>query len=81
MRNYKYLIIGSSAAAVSAVKALRKEFGNIEIVAGNIATAEAAKDLIEADVDGLKAFNKEKKKIKKWVKPYDALLSSEALMR
>jgi len=29
----------------------------------------------------LKAFNKEKKLIKKWAKPYDTLLASESLMK
>mmetsp|Transcript_7159 Transcript_7159/g.6432 ORF Transcript_7159/g.6432 Transcript_7159/m.6432 type:complete len:218 (+) Transcript_7159:55-708(+) len=33
------------------------------------------------DVDGLKKFNKEKKAIKKWAKPYDLLIASESLMR
>ena len=33
------------------------------------------------DVDGLKKFNKEKKLIKKWAKPYDTLVASESLMK
>ena len=33
------------------------------------------------DVDGLKKFNKDKKFIKKWAKPYDTLLASESLMK
>ncbi len=37
------------------VKKIRKEFGNkIDIVAGNIATAKAAQDLIASGVDGVK---------------------------
>lgn len=31
------------------------------------------------DVDGLKAFNKDKNKIKKWAKKYDVLLASESV--
>lgn len=39
-------------------------------------------DCIECiDVEGLKKFNKEKKLIKKWAKPYDVLLASESLMK
>ena len=33
------------------------------------------------DVDGLKKFNKDKKLIKKWAKPFDILLASETLMK
>mmetsp|Transcript_74119 Transcript_74119/g.103036 ORF Transcript_74119/g.103036 Transcript_74119/m.103036 type:complete len:219 (-) Transcript_74119:365-1021(-) len=33
------------------------------------------------DVDGLKKFNKDKKLIKKWAKPYDMLIASETLMK
>ena len=33
------------------------------------------------DVDGLKKFNKDKKLIKKWAKPYDVLIASESLMK
>ena len=33
------------------------------------------------DVDGLKKFNKDKKLIKNWAKPYDVLLASESLMK
>ncbi|HLD57909.1 MAG TPA: IMP dehydrogenase [archaeon] len=43
-----------SDLALDTVKKLRKAFGNIEIMAGNIATADAAKDLIDADVDSIK---------------------------
>ena len=31
------------------------------------------------DVDGLKAFNKDKVKIKKWAKKYDILLASDSV--
>lgn len=33
------------------------------------------------DEDGLKKFNKDKKAIKKWAKPYDMLIASESLMK
>ena len=33
------------------------------------------------DEDGLKKFNKDKKLIKKWAKPYDVLVASESLMK
>ncbi len=33
------------------------------------------------DVDGLKAFNKEKAKIKKWAKKYDVLLASDSVSK
>jgi large subunit ribosomal protein L10Ae len=33
------------------------------------------------DVDGAKKFNKDKKLIKKWAKPFDVLLASESLMK
>ncbi|MBI4163428.1 MAG: IMP dehydrogenase [Candidatus Aenigmarchaeota archaeon] len=45
---------GHSDLAIDTIKKLRKAFGGIEIMAGNIATAEAAKDLIDADVDSIK---------------------------
>lgn len=46
---------GHNVRALETVGLLRKTFGNdIEIIAGNIATAEAAKDLIRLGVDGLK---------------------------
>ncbi len=32
-------------------------------------------------MEGLKKFNKEKKLIKRWAKPYDCLLASETLMK
>ncbi len=33
------------------------------------------------DVDGLKAFNKDKTKIKKWCKKYDVLLASDSVAK
>ena len=45
---------GHSKGVMGSVKSIRKKFKNIDIVAGNIATAEAAKDLISIGVDGIK---------------------------
>ena len=43
---------------------------------------QAQKDGIPCiDEDGLKKFNKDKKLIKKWAKPYDTLIASESLMK
>ncbi|GJM20422.1 MAG: inosine-5'-monophosphate dehydrogenase [Planctomycetota bacterium] len=44
---------GHSANVVETVRAIKQRF-DIDVVAGNIATAEAAADLIEAGADGLK---------------------------
>ena len=45
---------GHSDNAIDAVTALRREFGDIEIVAGNVATAAGTRDLIEAGADAVK---------------------------
>jgi len=45
---------GHSKRVVSTVKALRERFPGIEIIAGNVATAEAAGDLIEAGASAIK---------------------------
>ncbi|OGZ05659.1 MAG: IMP dehydrogenase [Candidatus Lloydbacteria bacterium RIFCSPHIGHO2_01_FULL_49_22] len=46
---------GHNERAIETTKLLRKTFGkNIEIIAGNIATPEAARDLAKAGADGLK---------------------------
>merc|ERR1712072_651876 len=52
-------------------------------VIGNARHCEEAKKLKVPciDVDGLKKFNKEKKPIKKWAKPYQVLVRSESLMK
>lgn len=44
---------GHSENVLETVKAIRREH-DIDIIAGNIATAEAARDLIDAGVDGLR---------------------------
>lgn len=45
---------GHTVRVIDAVKSLRGKFGNIEIVAGNVATADGVKDLVRAGVDGVK---------------------------
>ncbi|MBT3586122.1 MAG: IMP dehydrogenase [Halobacteriovoraceae bacterium] len=45
---------GHSAGVMEMVKTLKKEFGEVDIVAGNVATGKACEDLIEAGVDGIK---------------------------
>jgi IMP dehydrogenase len=44
---------GHSKNVVETVRQIKKNF-NIQVIAGNIATAEAARDLIDAGVDGIK---------------------------
>ncbi len=43
-----------SELAIQQIKEFKKQFPQVDLMAGNIATAEAAKDLIEAGADGLK---------------------------
>ena len=45
---------GHSQNVIEAVKRLKSTFKDIELVAGNVATAEGARDLIKAGVDGVK---------------------------
>ncbi len=45
---------GHSKNVIEAVKRLKYLFDDIELIAGNVATAAGAKDLIEAGVDGVK---------------------------
>ncbi len=45
---------GHSKRVISTVKELKKRFPNLEIIAGNVATAEATKDLIAAGVSAVK---------------------------
>jgi len=45
---------GHSTLVVEAVEAIKKRFPETEVIAGNIATAEAAEALIAAGADGLK---------------------------
>ena len=45
---------GHSENAISAVRELRREFGRVDIVAGNVATADGTRDLIDAGADAVK---------------------------
>jgi IMP dehydrogenase len=45
---------GHSAHAISTLKLIKKELGDVEVVAGNVATAAGARDLIEAGADAVK---------------------------
>ena len=45
---------GHSALVIEAVRAIKRRFPEVEVMAGNIATAEAAEALIAAGADGLK---------------------------
>jgi len=45
---------GHSVAVINVVKAIKKKYPDIQLIAGNIASSEAAEDLIEAGVDSLK---------------------------
>jgi len=45
---------GHSQAVLDMVKLIKKQYPTLEVVAGNIATAEAAKDLLKAGVDAVK---------------------------
>ena len=45
---------GHSRGVLDTVKIVKKKYPNLDVIAGNIATAEAAKDLVKAGVDGVK---------------------------
>jgi len=45
---------GHSKNVIHAVKILKENFSQIELIAGNVGTAQGAKDLIDAGVDGVK---------------------------
>ncbi len=45
---------GHSQGVIEAVRAAKKQFSNLQIIAGNIATASAAKALLDTGVDGIK---------------------------
>jgi IMP dehydrogenase len=46
---------GHSENVLRKVRLLKKEFPDVEVIAGNVATAEATRDLIEAGADAVKA--------------------------
>ena len=45
---------GHSGNVISAVRTLKRRFSNIELIAGNVATAQGARDLVDAGVDAVK---------------------------
>ena len=45
---------GHSRSVLETVKVVKKKYPNLDVIAGNIATAEAAKDLLKAGVDAVK---------------------------
>jgi IMP dehydrogenase len=45
---------GHSAGVLETVRALRRQFPDIDLIAGNVATAEATEDLAKLGVDGIK---------------------------
>jgi len=45
---------GHTANVINAVKILKGNFKNIELIAGNVGTAKGAEDLVKAGVDGVK---------------------------
>ena len=45
---------GHSEGVMERVRWIKSNFGNIQVIAGNIATAEAAHDLVQAGADGVK---------------------------
>jgi len=45
---------GHSDLAIGTVTKIRDQLGEVELIAGNVATAEGTRDLIEAGVDGVK---------------------------
>jgi IMP dehydrogenase len=45
---------GHSSRVMDAIKAVRKMFPDVELIAGNVATFEGARDLIALGVDGIK---------------------------
>jgi len=45
---------GHSAGVIKTIKDIKKNFPQLELIAGNVATAEGTKALIEANADGIK---------------------------
>lgn len=45
---------GHSAGVINAVRAIKKKFPNLPVIAGNVVTAQGARDLIEAGADGIR---------------------------
>jgi IMP dehydrogenase len=45
---------GHARSVIDRVRMVKREYGDLQVIAGNIATREAARDLIDAGADGLK---------------------------
>lgn len=45
---------GHSDNAINTIKAIKKKYPNVEVIGGNVATAQGALDLINAGADGIK---------------------------
>ncbi len=45
---------GHSSAVIDAVRRIKKEFNGVQVIAGNVATQDATKALIDAGADGIK---------------------------
>src|SRR3989344_8877130 len=45
---------GHSDLSINTIRALKREFGDVEIIAGNVGTAEGAEELISAGADAIK---------------------------
>jgi IMP dehydrogenase len=45
---------GHSRGVLSMVSQLKERFGDLQVIGGNVVTAEAARDLVSAGVDGVK---------------------------
>lgn len=45
---------GHSSGVINAVKQVKKEFQDIDVIAGNVSTAEATSDLVKAGADAIK---------------------------
>ena len=45
---------GHSKGVITAIKKIKEKYPNLQLIAGNVATGEATKDLIEAGVDAVK---------------------------
>ncbi len=45
---------GHSKGVLDTIKKIKAKYGDLQIIGGNVATAEAARDLVKAGVDGIK---------------------------
>ncbi len=45
---------GHSTGVIETIRAIKRKYGDLQVIAGNIATAEAAKELIKAGSDAIK---------------------------